>query len=88
LRIEAVGILAREQGDWTLARDIAEQMRQYAPGYAGTHYGLAKEAEHGGNIDAARQEYRAFISGWSAADADSAVLTDARHQLAALANPH
>ena len=88
LRIEAVETLAREQGDWALARDIAEQMRQYAPGYAGTHYGLAKEAEHGGNIDAARQEYQAAISGWSAADADLAVLTDARHQLATLPNPN
>jgi tetratricopeptide (TPR) repeat protein len=87
LRIEAAGTLAREQGDWVLARDIAEQMRQYAPGYAGTHYALAKEAANGGNIDAAQQEYRAAIRGWSAADADLAVLTDARHQLAALSNP-
>ena len=88
LRIEAAETIARGQGDWALAGDIAKQMRQYAPGYAGTHYALAKVAEHEGNVEAARQEYRAAISGWSAADADLAVLTDARHRLAALANPH
>jgi Tfp pilus assembly protein PilF len=88
LRIEAVGTLARDLGDWALAGDIAKQMRQFAPSYAGTHYALAKEAEHAGNAAAARQEYQAAISGWSAADADLGVLTDARHQLAALANPH
>jgi tetratricopeptide (TPR) repeat protein len=87
LRIEAVETLARDQGDWTLAGDIATQMRQYAPDYAGTHYALAKEAQHGGNVAAARQEYQAAIRGWSAADTDLAVLTDARRQLAALANP-
>ena len=53
LRIEAVEILARDQGDWALAGDIAKQMRRYAPGYAGTHYGLAKESEHEGNVEAA-----------------------------------
>ncbi len=81
LRIEAVETLARDLGDWTLAGDVAKQMQQFAPSYAGTHYALAKEAEHAGNAGAARQEYQAAISGWSAGDADFGVLTDARrHQ--------
>ncbi|MEP7354750.1 MAG: hypothetical protein ABI824_16090 [Acidobacteriota bacterium] len=88
LRIETVETLARDLGDWVLAGDLARQMQQFAPSYAGTHYALAKEAEHAGNAGAARTEYQAAISGWSAADADFGVLTDARHQLAALANPH
>ena len=51
LRIEAVETLARDLGDWALAGDVANQMRQFAPSYAGTHYALAKEAEHAGNAD-------------------------------------
>jgi hypothetical protein len=72
-----------------LAGDVAKQMQQLAPSYAGTHYcALAIEAEHAGNAEAARQEYQAAISGWNAVDADFGVLTDALHRLAALPNPH
>jgi tetratricopeptide (TPR) repeat protein len=88
LRIEAVETLARDMGDWALAADIGKQMQQFAPNYAGTHYALAKQAEHAGDARAARQEYHAAISGWSAADADFGALSNARHQLAALENPH
>jgi tetratricopeptide (TPR) repeat protein len=88
LRIEAVETLARDVGDPVLAGDVAKQMQEIAPGYAGTHYALAKEAQHAGNAEAARQEFRAAISAWSMADADFGMLTDARHQLAAPANPH
>ena len=88
LRIEAVETLARDLGDWTLARDVAVQMQQFAPDYAGTHYALAKEAEHAADPQVARQEYQAAVSGWSAADRDFAPLADARHQLATLANSH
>jgi tetratricopeptide (TPR) repeat protein len=87
LRIESVETLARDLGDWALAGEVANQMQQFAPSYAGTHYALAKEAEHSGNPAAARQEYQTAISGWSAADRDFGLLNDARHQLAALANP-
>ncbi len=86
LRIEAVEALARDLGDWVVAGDVARQMQQFAPSYAGTHYALAKDAEHAGSAGAARQEYQAAISGWSTADADFGMLTDARHQLAAIAN--
>jgi hypothetical protein len=83
-----VETLARDLSHWALAGDVAKQMQQFAPSYAGTHYALAKEAEHAGNAEVARQEYQAAISGWGAADADFGALTDARRQLAALANPH
>ncbi len=86
LRIAAVEALARDLGDWAMASDVANEMQQFAPRYAGTHYALAKQAEHAGNAEAARREYQAAISGWSAADANFGRLTDARHQLAALAN--
>lgn len=88
LRIEAVGTLARGLGDWDLAGDVAKQMQQISPRYSGTHYALAKVAQHEANPQIARQEYQAAIGGWVAADRDFAVLTDARHQLAALPNPH
>ncbi len=86
LRMEAVDTLSRDLGDWDLAGEIAKQMQQFAPGYPGTHYALAKAAEYAGHAEAARQEYQSAISGWSAADADFAMLADARHQLAALAH--
>jgi hypothetical protein len=82
-----VETLGRDQGAVALSGDIAKQRRQCAPGYAGTHYALAKESEHEGNVEAARQEYQAAISSCSAANADLAMLIDARHKLAALANP-
>jgi tetratricopeptide (TPR) repeat protein len=88
LRIEEVEKLVRDLGDWALAGYVARQMQQFAPSYAGTHYALAKESEHAGNAEAARREYQAANTGWSAADADLGALTDARHRLAALANPH
>lgn len=88
LRIEAVETLARDLGDWVVAGDVARQMQQFASSYAGTQYVLAKEAEHAGNAEAARQEYQAAISGWSAADADFSVLIEARRRLLALSNRH
>ena len=86
LRMEAVDTLSRNLGDWALAGEIAEQMQQFAPDYPGTHFALAKAAEHAGRAEAARQEYQSAISGWNAADADFAMLADARRQLAALAH--
>jgi tetratricopeptide (TPR) repeat protein len=87
LRLESVATLARDLADWDLARDVARQMQQFAPSYAGTRYAVAKEAEHAGHVEAARKEYQAAINGWSAADQDFPFLADARRQLAALANP-
>ena len=87
LRIESVATLARDLADWDLARDVARQMQQFAPMYAGTHYAVAKEAQHAGYAEAARKEYEAAINGWRAADQDFRFLTDARRQLAALAIP-
>ena len=88
LRVEAVATLARDLDDWGLASDVARQLQRVAPSYPGTHYALAREAEHAGNTDAARHEYQEAINGWSAADVDFAVLTDARKRLAALAEKH
>lgn len=86
LRIEAVGALARDMGDWVLAGYIAKEMQQFAPSYAGTHYALAKAAEHAGNAGVARREYEAAINGWNSADADFSLLTDAHRQFEALAD--
>ncbi|HYL36742.1 MAG TPA: hypothetical protein VEV17_12585 [Bryobacteraceae bacterium] len=84
LRLEAACRLTRELGEWSLAREFAEQMRQFDPAYAGTHYALAKAADHQGNVAMAREEYQAAVHRWRMADADFGPLTDARQRLAAL----
>jgi hypothetical protein len=87
LRLEAVCRLSRDLGQWTLAAELAQQMRQYAPTYPGSHYALGKLAEQRGVIVTAQEEYKAAISGWSVADPDLSGLRDARSRLAALKRP-
>ena len=79
--LEAIARLAREQGDWTLAAEMADAMRQHDPAYAGTWYGQALVAEHGGRRDAAREAYRETVRRWQSADADFPELADARRRL-------
>ncbi|HUG53213.1 MAG TPA: hypothetical protein VMR21_06410, partial [Vicinamibacteria bacterium] len=83
-RLEAFARAAREAGDWQLAAYTAEQMRDHDPAYGGTHYALARVAEHGGDREAARKAYEAALAHWPQADADHSTAADARARLASL----
>ena len=79
--LEGIARLAREQGDWILAAEMTDALRQHDPAYAGTRYAQALLADHRGERDAARAAYRDAASRWQTADADFAELADARRRL-------
>ena len=79
--LEAVARAARDSGDWTLAAEMADEMRRLDVEYAGTWYAQALGAEHLGQQDAARNGYRETVRRWPLADADFPELVDARRRL-------
>lgn len=81
LCLEAVARAAREVGDWTLASELAEQMRQHDPAYAGAHYALGLAAERRGDRAAARRAFTESVARWRDADPDLPALVDARKRL-------
>jgi tetratricopeptide (TPR) repeat protein len=80
--------IARDAGDWELAADVAEHMRQHDSSYAGTHYALGLAAERRGDFAVARGAYGEAVLRWSGADAALPDLADARHRLAGLDAPN
>ena len=87
LRLESVWRVSNELGDGILAAEVARQMREHDPNYAGTHYALAKSAQRAGERATARGEYQAAVLGWSTADSDFREIVDARRQLIVLRKP-
>ena len=79
--LEAVARAARDSGDWTLAAEMADEMRRHDAEYAGTWYAQALVAEHLGQRDAARDGYREAVRRWQLSDADFPQLADARRRL-------
>jgi tetratricopeptide (TPR) repeat protein len=79
--LEAVARAARDSGDWTLAAEMADEMRRHDAEYAGMWYAQALVAEHLGQRDAARNGYRETVRRWPLADADFSELADARRRL-------
>jgi tetratricopeptide (TPR) repeat protein len=79
--LEGIARLARQQGDWTLAAEMAEAMKQHDAEYPGTWYAQALVAEHGGQRDAARDGYREALRRWQTADTDFTELNDARRRI-------
>lgn len=79
--LEAVARAARDSGDWTLAAEMADEMRREDAEYAGTWYAQALVAEHLGKRDAARDGYREAVRRWQLSDADFPELADARRRL-------
>jgi tetratricopeptide (TPR) repeat protein len=81
-RLEQVAAVARELGDWDLARSIATQMVEHDPGYAGAHYALGLCAEQRGALVEARRELSLAARLWRGADADLPELKDLRRRRA------
>jgi tetratricopeptide (TPR) repeat protein len=84
-RLEEIARLARVVGDWELAAHTAGQMREHDAAYAGTHYALARVAEHQGDLAGARAAYGEAVRLWSKADPELPELRQARERRQALA---
>jgi tetratricopeptide (TPR) repeat protein len=69
-RLESIGRIAREVGDWELADYTARQMVEHDAAYAGSHLALGLVAEHKGDSAAAAAAFAAARSHWSDADPD------------------
>jgi hypothetical protein len=72
---------AREAGDWELAADLARQMRDHDPWFAGTHYALALAAVHDNARARAREEFVLALEYWRQADPDLAEVLHAKQWL-------
>lgn len=68
--LEAIGRLARETGDWTLAEFTAKQMLEHDAAYGGSHYLAALVAQQNGDAKAAAHHMSEMRKHFSAADAD------------------
>ena len=80
--LEGIARVARERGDWSLAADVTDAMRQHDAAYPGTWYAQALVAEQLGRREAARAALDEAVSRWRTADADLPELTDARRRRA------
>jgi Tfp pilus assembly protein PilF len=85
--LEAAARAAREADDWSLAGELADQMRQHDSGYAGAHFALALVADRQGDRAAAVRGYKRAIVLWREADGDLLELSDSRRRLAVLDAP-
>ncbi|HET7293273.1 MAG TPA: hypothetical protein VFM88_12670 [Vicinamibacteria bacterium] len=82
-RLEAIGRIARDVGDWGLAEHTAQQMLDHDPAYAGTHLALALVAHRKGDREEAGRRSEAARGCWRDADPGLEELT----LLASLASP-
>jgi tetratricopeptide (TPR) repeat protein len=69
-RLESIGRIAREVGDWELAEYTARQMLDHDPAYAGSHLALGLVAAHKGDREAAAASFAAARTHWNDADPD------------------
>jgi tetratricopeptide (TPR) repeat protein len=73
-RLEYLGRLAREVGDWELAELTARQMLEHDAAYGGSHLALALVAEHRGDAAAAARGKAEAARLWRDADPELAEL--------------
>jgi len=80
-QLEFLFAMARREDDWELAAQLAEAIDQRAPDYAGSHYALAVIAKHSGDLETAKQEFRAAEKLWNKADPDLPELAVIRREI-------
>ncbi len=83
-RLEAIGRIAREAGDWELAEHTARQMLDHDAAYGGTHLALATVARHKGDAEEARRRSEAAKGFWRDADAGLPELSQLESMAASL----
>jgi tetratricopeptide (TPR) repeat protein len=69
-RLEAMGKLARDTGEWELAAFMAQQMVEHDAAYGGSHLAQALVAEHRGDRDGASRARAEAVRHWRDADPD------------------
>jgi len=79
--LESLARVARAVGDWPLAGQMARQMIDHDPSYAGSHYALALVAEHDEDLATARREFAVAQKAWANADPDLPELAEIRKKL-------
>jgi len=77
-RLEYIGRVAREVGDWELAEFTAQQMLEHDAAYGGSHLALALVAEHRGDRAAAARGKAEAARLWRDADPGLAELHTVR----------
>jgi tetratricopeptide (TPR) repeat protein len=78
--LEATARAARDAGDWEFAGQVAQQMLEHDPAYAGSHYATALVAEHNGDRATAAREFGLAVRYWAKADADLPELLESRQK--------
>ncbi len=69
-RIEDIGRMARDVGDWDLAEHTAKQMMAHDPAYAGSHFATALVAQERGDAVRVSTEVASARRYWRDADTD------------------
>lgn len=78
--LESIARAAREAGDWEFAGQVATQLLDHDPSYAGAHYAAGLVAEHAADRTRAASEFARAAALWSAADPDLPALIDLRNR--------
>jgi hypothetical protein len=79
--LESLARVARTVGDWPLAGQMARQMIDHDPSYAGSHYALALVAAHDEDAATARREFALAQKAWANADPDLPELAEIKKKL-------
>jgi tetratricopeptide (TPR) repeat protein len=69
-QLEMFAAFARKHGQWKIAQEIAQALREHDPHYAGSHFELALVAQHRNDALTAKAEFAAAARLWSGADRD------------------
>jgi len=79
--LESLARVARTVGDWPLAGQMAQQMFEHDPAYAGSHYARALVAEHDEDAATAKSEFALTVKAWAKADPDLPELAESRRKM-------
>jgi tetratricopeptide (TPR) repeat protein len=79
--LESLARTARAVGDWELAGQMARQLLEHDPTWAGSHHALALVAEHDGDAATAKAEFALAVKYWPKADPNLPELVESRRKM-------